>query len=72
MTFANSPNSSNASITASPMRPRTTLSTTDSNPPEPDDYATVIRWIPLAAPLLALLPALSAYFILWSVRVWIP
>ena len=71
MMFANSSSSSNASITASHARPRASLSTTDSDPPEPDD-ALVIRWIPLVVPLFALALALGAYFIVWGVRVWIP
>ena len=70
MTLADSLNSGNAIINASDTGPTTTISTTDSNPAEPDVYATVIRWIPIAVPLFALLPTLAAYFILWGVRVW--
>ena len=45
------------------------MSTIDSNRPEPDYYATVVRWIPLVVPLLALLPTLGAYFIVADVLV---
>jgi hypothetical protein len=43
------------------------MSKTDSNRPDSDAYATVVRWIPFVVPLLALLPALGAYFILGEV-----
>jgi hypothetical protein len=43
------------------------MSPTDSNRPDSDDYATVIRWIPFVVPLLALLPALGVYFIIGEV-----
>ena len=46
------------------------MSTTDSNRPDRDDDATVIRWIPLVVPLLALLPTLAVYFIDWGVLAW--
>ena len=67
MPFENSPNRSNESITASHTPPGTTISPTDNNRPDSDDFATVIRWIPFVVPLLALLPALGAYFIVGEV-----
>jgi hypothetical protein len=47
--------------------PRTIMSTTDSNRSDSGDDATLIRWIPLIVPLVALLPTLAAYFIGWGV-----
>ena len=44
------------------------LSTTDSSR-DLDGTATVIRWFPLAVPLLALLPTLTVYFIAWRTLV---
>jgi phage shock protein PspC (stress-responsive transcriptional regulator) len=45
------------------------MSATDNNLHDPDDDATIVRWIPVVVPLLALLPTLAAYFILWGVLV---
>ena len=42
------------------------MSTTDSNRSDSGDDATLIRWIPVVVPLLALLPTLAAYFIGWG------
>ena len=67
MPFENSPNRSNESIAASPTLPGTIMSPTDSNHPDSDNHATVVRWIPFVVPLLALLPALGAYFIVGEV-----
>jgi hypothetical protein len=67
MPFENSPSRSNESITLSHTRPGTTMSSTNSNRPDSDDYATVIRWTRFVVPLLALLPALGAYFIVGEV-----
>lgn len=67
MPFENSPNRSNESITASHTRPGTTISSTGSDRPDSAACATVVRWIPFVVPLLALLPALGAYFILGEV-----
>ena len=44
----------------------TIMSTTDSNRSDTTEDTTLIRWIPLV-PLLALLPALAAWFIGWGV-----
>jgi hypothetical protein len=46
------------------------MSTTASSHPDRDDEGTVIRWIPLVVPLLALLPVLAMYVIDWGVLVW--
>ena len=43
------------------------MSTTDSNRSDTDEDTTLIRWIPLIVPLVALLPTLAAYFIGWGV-----
>ncbi len=43
--------------------PRTIMSTTDSNRSDTNEEPTLIRWIPVAAPLIALLPTLAASFI---------
>ena len=67
MPFENSPNRSNESIMSSHTRPGTTISSTGSDRPDSDAYATVVRWIPFVVPLLALLPALGAYFIVGEV-----
>ena len=47
--------------------PRTIMSTTDSNRSDTDEETTLIRWIPVVVPLIALLPTLAAYFIGWGV-----
>ena len=39
------------------------MSTTDSNRSNIGEDTTLIRWIPVAAPLIALLPTLAASFI---------
>jgi hypothetical protein len=43
------------------------MSTTDSNRSDTDEDTTLIRWIPVAVPLIALLPTLAAYLIGWGV-----
>ena len=50
-----------------PKQPRTIMSTPDSNRSDAGDDATLIRWIPLVVPLIALLPTLAAYLIGWGV-----
>ena len=52
-----SPNGSTASITIS----------SDSNRSDTGEDTTLIRWIPVVVPLVALLPTLAAYFIGWGV-----
>ena len=42
-------------------------STTDDQ--RDDSDATIMRWVPLVVPLLALLPLLTVYFIDWGVLV---
>ena len=39
------------------------MSTTDNNRSDTNEEPTLIRWIPVAAPLIALLPTLAASFI---------
>jgi hypothetical protein len=41
----------------------------DNSGLDPDDDATVVRWFPLVVPLLALLPMLAVYFIIWGALV---
>lgn len=52
-----SPNGSTASITIS----------SDSNGSDTGEDITLMRWIPVVVPLVALLPTLAAYFIGWGV-----
>jgi hypothetical protein len=56
-----------AFISIDPKPPRTIMSTTDSNRSDTDEDTTLIHWIPLIVPLVALLPTLAAYFIGWGV-----
>jgi len=58
MAFESSLDGSNASITI--------ISPTDSDRSDTGDDTTWIPWIPVVVPLLALLPALAAYFIGWG------
>jgi hypothetical protein len=67
MPFESSPNRSNDGIRSGHARPGTALSSTGSNRPDSDAPAMANRWIRFVVPLLALLPALGAYFIVGEV-----